>query len=80
MRSSGGSGGNIIGSSIRDIFTPQPLVYKTKPDSPIDQTVSGIFSGSDYIITDGSGDKFYPGLFGALLGRSSRPISATKAN
>lgn len=67
VRSSGGIEGNIIGSSIRDIFTPSGLTYKTKPDSPINQTVSGIFSGSDFFITDGDGKNHYPGIFGAVL-------------
>lgn len=67
VRNSGGIEGNIIGSSIRDVFTPSTLTYKTKPDSPIDQTVTGIFSGSDYFITDGNGDNHYPGIFGAVL-------------
>ena len=67
VRSSGGISDNLIGSSIRDVFTPGTLTYKTKPDSPVDQTVTGIFSGSDFFITDGNGDKFYPGIFGATL-------------
>lgn len=67
VRNSGGIEGNIIGSSIRDVFTPSTLTYKTKPDSPIDQTVTGVFSGSDYFITDGNGDNHYPGIFGAVL-------------
>ncbi len=67
VRNSGGIEGNIIGSSIRDVFTPSTLTYKTKPDSPIDQTVTGVFSGSDFFITDGNGDNYYPGVFGATL-------------
>ncbi len=67
VRNAGGIEGNIIGSSIRDVFTPSTLTYKTKPDSPIDQTITGIFSGSDYFITDAGGDNYYPGIFGATL-------------
>ena len=67
VRSAGGIDGNIIGSDIRDIFTPSTLTYKTRPDSPVDQTVSGIFSGADYVVTDGGGTTFLPDLFGAIL-------------
>ena len=67
VRSSGGSSGNLIGSSIRDIFTPQEVVYRTRPNSAVTQTVSGIYSGSDYTITDGDGNVFFADLFGSVL-------------
>jgi len=67
VASSGGVSSNLIGSSIRDIFEPGEIVYKTKPDSPVSQTVSGIYSGSDYTITDGDGNVFFADLFGSVL-------------
>ena len=67
VRSAGGIDGNIIGSSIRDIFTPQTLTYQTRPDSAVSQTVAGVFSGSDYLIVDGNGDTYFPDLFGSLV-------------
>lgn len=67
VRSSGGVSTNLIGSSIRDIFEPGEIRYKTKPDSPVSQTVTGIYSGSDYTITDGDGNVFFADLFGAQL-------------
>lgn len=67
VRSSGGVATNLIGSSIRDIFEPGEITYKTKPDSPVSQTVTGIYSGSDYTITDGGGNVFFADLFGAQL-------------
>lgn len=67
VRSSGGVATNLIGSSIRDIFEPGEITYKTKPDSPVSQTVTGIYSGSDYTITDGDGNVFFADLFGSVL-------------
>lgn len=67
VRTAGGSNGNIIGSSIRDVFEPQPLTYRTRPNGTFDQSVGGVFSGSDYVITDGVGDKFFPDLFGSQV-------------
>jgi hypothetical protein len=67
VRANGGVADNLIGSSIRDIFTPGSITYKTKPDSPVDQTVNGVFSGSDYYITDGDGNVFFADLYGSLL-------------
>ncbi len=67
VQSSGGVADNLIGSSIRDIFTPGSITYKTKPDSPVDETVTGAYSGSDYYITDGSGNVFFPDLYGSQL-------------
>jgi hypothetical protein len=65
--SSGGTIGNLIGSSIRDIFTPAGQTYKTKPDSPVTETVNGIYSGSDYYITDDDGNVFFADLYGSVL-------------
>jgi hypothetical protein len=67
VRSSGGVADNLIGSSIRDIFTPGTITYKTKPDSPVDETVGGVYSGSDYYITDSSGNVYFPDLYGSQL-------------
>lgn len=67
IQSSGSVQSNLIGSSIRDIFEPGEIVYKTKPDSPVSQTVTGIYSGSDYTITDGDGTVFFADLFGSVL-------------
>jgi hypothetical protein len=67
VQSSGSVESNLIGSSIRDIFEPGEIVYKTKPDSPVSQSVSGIYSGSDYTITDGDGNVFFADLFGSVL-------------
>ena len=64
---SGGTLDNLIGSSIRDIFEPAGITYQTKPDSPVTKTVGGIYSGSDYVITDGDGNKHFADLYGSLL-------------
>jgi hypothetical protein len=65
--SAGGAIDNLLGSSIRDIFTPSGITYRTKPDSPVTHTVDGIYSGSDYYITDSNGNKFFADLYGTVL-------------
>lgn len=65
----GGTIDNLIGSSIRDIFEPAGITYQTKPDSPVSKTVNGIYSGSDYFITDSDGTMFFADLFGSVLQR-----------
>jgi flagellin-like hook-associated protein FlgL len=59
-------GSNLIGNRIRDVFSPDTLTYKTKPNSPVSQTVKGIYSGSDYQVIDGGG-VFLPDLYGSIL-------------
>lgn len=66
-RSGGSVGGNLIGNSLRDVFAADTLTYKTKPYSPVDHTVTGIFSGSDYQIVDGAGNVYLPDLYGSVL-------------
>lgn len=66
-------GTNLIGTSIRDDFDPDEITYQTKPDSPVRNTVSGIFSQSDFFITDGSGDDFYPDIYGSVLTKFPNP-------
>jgi hypothetical protein len=65
--SAGGAIDNLLGSSIRDIFAPEGITYQTKPDSPVTQSVDGIYSGSDYYITDADGTKFFADLYGSVL-------------
>ena len=65
--SAGGATDNLLGSSIRDIFAPEGITYQTKPDSPVTHTVDGIYSGSDYYITDADGNKFFADIFGSVL-------------
>ena len=66
-RNGGSVGSNLIGNRIRDVFTPDTLTYKTKPNSPVSQTVKGIYSGSDYQVIDGGGGVFLPDLYGSIL-------------
>lgn len=66
-RNAGSVGSNLIGNRIRDVFSPDTLTYKTKPNSPVNQTVKGIYSGSDYQVIDGSGTVFLPDLYGSIL-------------
>ncbi len=65
--SAGGATDNLLGSSIRDIFAPEGITYQTKPDSPVTYTVEGVYSGSDYYITDADGNKFFADIYGSVL-------------
>lgn len=67
VASSGGLNGDLIGNSIRDIFSSQEIVYRTKPDSAATQSVTGVYSGSDYTITDGDGNVYFTDRFGATV-------------
>lgn len=67
VSASGGVSDNLIGSSIRDIFTPGEIVYQTRPDSQVTRSVTGIFSGSDYTITDGDGNVYFTDRYGAVV-------------
>lgn len=73
VKTAGFIGTNLIGTTIRDDFDPDEITYQTKPDSPVRNTVSGIFSQSDFFITDGSGDNFYPDIFGSVLTKFPNP-------
>lgn len=67
VRSAGTVGNNLIGNSIRDIFAADTVTFQTRPDSPVSQSITGVFSGSDFVITDLSGNEFVPDIFGALV-------------
>jgi hypothetical protein len=64
---SGSISGNLIGSSIRDVFTPGEIEYQTRPDSQLTQSVTGVYSGSDYTITDGDGNVHFTDRYGAVV-------------
>jgi hypothetical protein len=66
-KGAGSLGVNLIGASIRDIFEANDLQVPIKPGSQVLTTYSGKFLGSDYVITDGSGDTFLPNIFGSSL-------------
>jgi hypothetical protein len=67
VSSSGGLYGNLIGNSIRDIFSPEPIVYRTQPDSKATESVTGVYSGSDYTITDGDGNVYFTDRYGSNI-------------
>jgi hypothetical protein len=67
VSSSGGLYGNLIGNSIRDIFAPEPIVYRTRPDSKATESVTGVYSGSDYTITDGDGNVYFTDRYGSNI-------------
>ena len=67
VRASGGTSGNLIGNSIRDIFDAQEITYKTRPDSPTSQTITGVYSASDYTITDADDTVYFVDDYGSVL-------------
>ena len=58
---------NLIGGVERGVFLPDDVEYVARPSSFSTETVSGSFLGSDFFIEDGSGDQFFPGVFGRQL-------------
>jgi hypothetical protein len=58
---------NLIGSVERGVFLPDDVEYVPRPSSFSTETVSGSFLGSEFFIEDGSGDQFFPGVFGRQL-------------
>ena len=77
VKTAGFFGTNLIGTSIRDSFEPDEITFQTKPDSLVKKTISGLFSGSDFFISDASGDNFYPDIFGSLLTKFPNPDDET---
>jgi len=73
VKTAGFIGTNLIGTSIRDDFQPDEITFQTKPDSPVKKTISGLFSKSNFFITDGNGDNFYPDIFGSILTKFPNP-------
>lgn len=66
-KGAGNFGVNLIGASIRDIFDANDLEVQIRPGSLVTTTYQGKFLGSDYVITDGSGDTFLPNIFGSSV-------------
>lgn len=67
VSSSGGLYGDLIGNPIRDVFSSQEIVYQTRPDSQVTQSVTGVYSGSDYTITDSNGNVFFADRYGTNI-------------
>jgi len=66
-KSAGHFGVNLIGASIRDVFVANDVEVQIKPGSLATTTYKGEFLGSDYVITDASGNTFLPNLFGSSV-------------
>lgn len=58
---------NLIGGSARDVFTAQDLDVQSRPGSQATTSYAGKYLGSDYSITDLSGNLFLPNLFGSSV-------------
>lgn len=68
-RSAGSVGSNLIGNSIRDIFAGDAITYRTKPDSLVSQTVTGVYSASEYVIETADGTRYFADIYGSILQR-----------
>jgi len=66
-KGAGNFGVNLIGGSIWDIFGANNLEVQIRPGSLVTTTYQGKFLGSDYVITDGDGNKFLPNIFGSSV-------------
>ncbi len=72
-RGAGFAGTNLIGGSIRDIFDANDLEVQSKPGSLVNTVYNGNFVGSDYSITDGSGNVFLPNIFSSSVVQFPNP-------
>lgn len=66
-KGAGFAGVNLIGASIRDIFDANDLEVQSRPGSLVNTVYNGTFLGSDYVVTDGSGNTFLPNIFSSSL-------------
>tara|TARA_Y100001934_G_scaffold75425_1_gene93734 strand:+ start:58079 stop:59203 length:1125 start_codon:yes stop_codon:yes gene_type:complete len=74
VRNFGTIGNNLLGSRFRDVFSADTISFPFRPNSIVEDSITGIFAGSDFTITEtGTGDIFVPDIFGAKV--QSLPIS-----
>ncbi len=69
---------NLIGGVERGVFLPDDVEYLIRPGNFNTEEVSGSFLGSDFFIEDGSGDRFFPGVFGRQLEELPEPSPVNK--
>lgn len=78
VRNFGTIGNNLLGSQFRDVFTADTLTFPIRPNSLQEDSITGLFAGSDFTITEtGTGDIYVPDIFGAKV--QSLPISTDAA-
>ena len=74
VRNFGTLGNNLLGSRFRDVFSADTISFPVRPNSIVEDSITGIFAGSDFTITEtGTGNVFVPDIFGAKM--QSLPIN-----
>ena len=74
VRNFGTIGNNLLGSQFRDVFVADTITFPIRPNSLQEDSITGLFAGSDFTITQSStNDVFVPDIFGAKV--QSLPIS-----
>jgi len=74
VRNFGTIGNNLLGSQFRDVFEADTMTFPIRPNSLQEDSITGLFAGSDFTITETSTNTvFVPDIFGAKV--QSLPIS-----
>jgi len=78
VRNFGTIGKNLLGSQFRDVFEADTVTFPIRPNSLKEDSITGIFAGSDFTITQNNTDAvFVPDIFGAKV--QSLPIATNDA-
>jgi hypothetical protein len=68
VRNFGTIGNNLLGSQFRDVFSADTVSFPVRPNSLQEDSITGIFAGSDFTITETStGDVYVPDIFGSKV-------------
>ncbi|MEE2689228.1 MAG: hypothetical protein VX430_07380 [Pseudomonadota bacterium] len=74
VRNFGTIGNNLLGNQLRDVFEADTISFPIRPNSLQEDSITGLFAGSDFTITETSTSTiFVPDIFGAKV--QSLPIS-----
>jgi hypothetical protein len=79
VRNFGTLGNNLLGSQFRDVFDADTMSFPIRPNSLQEDSITGLFAGSDFTITEFStGDVYVPDIFGSKV--QSLPINDVDLN
>jgi len=68
VRNFGTLGNNLLGSRFRDVFEADTISFPVRPNSLQEDSITGLFAGSDFTITETStGDVYVPDIFGSRV-------------
>lgn len=74
VRNFGTLGNNLLGSRFRDVFEADTISFPIRPNSLQEDSITGLFAGSDFTITEtGTGDVYVPDIFGSKV--EALPVS-----